>query len=285
MKINSLIISVIFSALTSGLAVPHDHHEHNHESDQIEAIPRREFSREVSHEKRSPTETATESHDKRDLQPQQVLGVDPPTSTPTMILGDTINGNVEDIDDDWAPIDLPFPMILYNSTACALWVNVNGVLAFDHPHRRQSSSINTELPRNPFGKPPAGGNSQDFFLPAFAICPLWQNLKIYKGTRHGIYYTITGEEPDRTITISYHVGSAEWIDNTWMEYNFNVVYDESTPNMINYEYISLEDSGSRATIGIQDFPDAMQLSFLGTFYVGNGNVVEVDTLSNSFSIN
>ncbi|KAF3910769.1 hypothetical protein ABW20_dc0100959 [Dactylellina cionopaga] len=198
--------------------------------------------------------------------------------SPTNILGDAINGSPDYYQDEWASVTLPFPITIYSTTASTIWVSVNGVISLDPPPG-SGSFINSALPHNPSTPPPPPYSAADAWLGTNAIAPLWMDLAIEYTLHLGIWYTVTGTSPSRTLTIGWQVEPQNAISGFLFFYIFDVVYEEANPGIVKFEYITLPDGGVSATIGAQSYPSGLQHSG----YLNAGDIVTVDTVAGTIS--
>ena len=78
----------------------------------------------------------------------------------------------------------------------------------------------------------------------------WDDSYIYQGQPQGIYYEITGAGPSGTrvafeFYLSHYHGSTQY-------YHYTVEYDSANPGVFIVKYYQVSDSGSSATVGMQD---------------------------------
>lgn len=153
-------------------------------------------------------------------------------SSPTAIIGVVGGVSPSNYDDLAFPLNLPFPVTLYNQSSANLAVSVNGWVGI-------------------IGN---GGDYNNFPLPSYgsladtAFAVLWDDLYIYSGTEQGIYYQIDGQAPTRTLTIEWYTSHYQAPSEY---YHFAMTYHEASPNGVTYDYFQVSDLGGSATVGSQ----------------------------------
>jgi hypothetical protein len=73
-------------------------------------------------------------------------------------------------------------------------------------------------------------------------------LFIYSGTSQGIYYGSEGNSPNRTMVFEFYMSHynqpAEY-------YQYQVLFFEALPEIVQYKYFDVSDGGISCTIGVQ----------------------------------
>ncbi|KAL8952806.1 MAG: hypothetical protein Q9222_001310 [Ikaeria aurantiellina] len=145
----------------------------------------------------------------------------------TMIMGSTTSAP-DDIDDTYTSVSLPFPLQIGRNASTTVYVTSNGVLSL---YSGTGDFENTGIPTTD--------------LPAYSLCPFWDDTYIYEGNSQGIFYQIDG---GNRVTFEYYLShfsaAAEY-------YHFLVTYSRTQPGIFNYTYYQVSDSGSSATVGAQ----------------------------------
>jgi hypothetical protein len=79
---------------------------------------------------------------------------------------------------------------------------------------------------------------------------LWDDLYLTPTTQQGIYYQIDGTAPSRRTSFEFYLGRS---GDPTLFYHFLMNFYENRPNVVNYQYINVTDSGIDATVGVQRF--------------------------------
>jgi hypothetical protein len=146
-----------------------------------------------------------------------------------------LSGALDKIDDVFKLLDLPFAVTLYGHASTRIWVSDNGMLCLDE---------NTNAVKTRDGKPlPSRRN-----IPPYSMFPFWTDLMLSKGKPHGIYYEITGEAPNRSLTVEWYVTRFQ---QESQNFHFNLLLEEARPNIVTCKYYDAVDKGARCTIGVQ----------------------------------
>ncbi|KAJ6259713.1 hypothetical protein Dda_5351 [Drechslerella dactyloides] len=102
---------------------------------------------------------------------------DPPYFTKYVgVWGDNANNTIDylnSIDDAWAPMEIPFPIVAYGKSTSSVWINMNGILSLDNPTTLGPTLPPQQLPVNS-GDCGAGRGC----LPNRAIAPYWRDMWI-----------------------------------------------------------------------------------------------------------
>jgi hypothetical protein len=85
-------------------------------------------------------------------------------------------------------------------------------------------------------------------LPGTTAFPFFDNLIINNATSQGIYYSIYGNTHNRTIVFEYYT---TLIRHKEQYCHFQVLFFEDKPNIVQFKYLTVSDSGNFATIGVQ----------------------------------
>jgi hypothetical protein len=128
---------------------------------------------------------------------------------------------------------VPFPVTIYDETSSQIYVSSNGFISLwvDTP---AFSPDNNDLP--------------DYRIATTAIFPAWDDLYIYQGAPHGIFYATEGEVGSRGVTIEYKLAT---LVAGHVTFNFLVTQWEDLPGVWTVHYLEMTNSGSTATVGIQ----------------------------------
>ena len=104
-----------------------------------------------------------------------------------------------------------------------------------------------------FGSVPCTNEYNNYMLPnytdlAVGVAPCWDDLYIFTGQPQGIFYSVSGSAPSRSLTIEFY--ESHYSDST-QYYHFLVSFWENMPNVTTIDYLNMSDSGSGATMGIE----------------------------------
>ncbi|CAF4073163.1 unnamed protein product [Rotaria sp. Silwood2] len=146
----------------------------------------------------------------------------------TFIWAASVNGSV---DDKYFTISVPFNITLYNTTTTSITVTTNGVICLQSC---STTFTETALPTSAFS--------------GATILPYWDDLYIFANTSQGIYYDKQGNTPNRTFIIEYYCSHYQQSTDY---YNFQVVFFENMPGIVQFIYYEVTDEGASATVGIQ----------------------------------
>jgi hypothetical protein len=84
--------------------------------------------------------------------------------------------------------------------------------------------------------------------PGATAFPFWDSMYIKTGTSQGIYYTIYGKTPNRTVIFEYYTT----LYNSRDRYcHFQVLFFETEPGIVQFKYLYVSDGANSATIGVQ----------------------------------
>ncbi|RHZ59283.1 hypothetical protein CDV55_100613 [Aspergillus turcosus] len=187
---------------------------------------------------------------------------------PIAIMG-SLRGAVENIDDVWYPLELPFAISLFNHSTNKVFVTDNGILSLD-------SAGGT-------AKEQRTGQVLPFYdqIPAYSMFPYWTDLKICEGKPHGIYYEIVGQPGSRSLTV-------EWYVTRWSKedqyFHFNLRIDEAHPNIVTYQYYDAVDKGAECTIGVQGANNVFKMFSHNEAKVNPGLRLVFNTAENSMDV-
>ncbi|RYP80681.1 hypothetical protein DL770_006133 [Monosporascus sp. CRB-9-2] len=201
---------------------------------------------------------------------------------PTLMLNDPVivMGGLptapEDVDDYYAPVDnLPFPLTFYGRKTNKVWITDNGIIALDDDRAVYTHSLCYEYKDAkdlPFSKS---------HFPKYALFPLWADLMICKGSKHGIFYEHAGTAPNRTLTVEWLVTQ---FGATKDYYHFSATFEEARPGVVTYKYNAVDgDAGTKCTVGAQG--DSCHVQFLhdnAARKIKPGLLVEIDTTQNKY---
>jgi hypothetical protein len=155
-------------------------------------------------------------------------------------------GAPEDIDDTFVPLDLPFAVTLYGYASTRVWVSDNGMLCLDG---------DTNAVKNREGQPLPSRND----IPRYSMFPFWTDLKITQGKPHGVYYEVTGDAPNRSLTIEWYVTRYQ---HESQYFHFCLIIEEARPNVVTFQYFDIVDQGAECTVGVQGPQGRSQVSAL-----------------------
>jgi hypothetical protein len=81
-----------------------------------------------------------------------------------------------------------------------------------------------------------------------AVLPYWDDLYIYSKTWQGIYYTSQGIAPNRELIFEYYMSH---YGLPTLYYDFQVIFFEATPGVVQIIYFDASDRGISCTVGVQ----------------------------------
>ncbi|KAF2766711.1 hypothetical protein EJ03DRAFT_297946 [Teratosphaeria nubilosa] len=76
----------------------------------------------------------------------------------------------------------------------------------------------------------------------------WDDLYIYSGTQQGIFYEVDGTAPNRNVTFEFYMSHYQ---SSEAYYHFLIKFFESRPHVVTFQYLSVSDCGSSATVGVE----------------------------------
>jgi hypothetical protein len=164
---------------------------------------------------------------------------------PIIVMGD-LNSAPTDIDDVYVRVDnLPFAVTLYGHTTKTVQISDNGLISLDNGDSEQYYT--KPLSRKYKDAKPLPYSASDF--PTYALFPLWVDLKICQGRKHGVFYQVSGDAPARVLTV-------EWLVTQFNAesdyYHFSTTLEEKRPGVATFKYNAIDGSGgSRCTVGVQ----------------------------------
>ena len=88
----------------------------------------------------------------------------------------------------------------------------------------------------------------NYTVDALGVFPCWDDLYIYQGQPQGIFYSIDGTAPNRSLTVEFY--ESHYSDST-QYYHFLVSFWENMPNVTTIDYLNMSDAGTSATVGIE----------------------------------
>ncbi|CAF3485076.1 unnamed protein product [Rotaria sp. Silwood1] len=147
----------------------------------------------------------------------------------TFIWAASVNGSV---DDKYFTITVPFNITLYNTTTTSITVTTNGVICLQ---TCSTTFTETALPTSAFS--------------GATILPYWDDLYIYANTSQGIYYQKQGNAPNQTFIVEYYCSHYQQSTDY---YNFQVIFFENMPGVVQFIYYEVTDEGASSTVGVQD---------------------------------
>jgi hypothetical protein len=78
--------------------------------------------------------------------------------------------------------------------------------------------------------------------------PVWDELIINNGTSQGIYYTIYGNTPNRTVIFEYYATRRQQPEQYC---HFQILFFEANPGVVQFIYLDVPYKGKSAIIGVQ----------------------------------
>ncbi|CAF4600551.1 unnamed protein product [Rotaria socialis] len=164
-------------------------------------------------------------------------------------------GGTVNVDDAYVTLSLPFSISLYGYVTSSASVQSNGCVCLSGC---SSAYTNGPLPSGSFSGPTAFG--------------YWDDLYIYAGTSQSVYYGTTGTYPNRNMIFEFYMAH---FSGPTLYYHFQIVFYESSPNIVAYSYFQSSDGGSSATIGVQSSGSGPSM----TYSVDTSGAVPVGSLS------
>ncbi|PNS21330.1 Chitin deacetylase [Sphaceloma murrayae] len=164
-----------------------------------------------------------------------------PTPTPCPIVQNY--GTLDDTDDGYCELVLPFDMRIYETTTRDVFPSSNGILSL-----QEGTTAYDVLP---FPDPE---------LPPTTLAPFFDDLYIYlsrtsdttpqtpsatTGLPQGIYYTLTPRTTPTALNVTWILSRA----GTYETYIFSLLYDALVPGVVTYEYAVTGGRGSGTTAG------------------------------------
>jgi hypothetical protein len=73
-------------------------------------------------------------------------------------------------------------------------------------------------------------------------------LYIENGTSQGVYYNIQGNKNNRTLIFEYYTTDGNY---RTQNYQFQILFFEDKPNIVQFIYLNISDEAKYATVGIQ----------------------------------
>jgi len=178
---------------------------------------------------------------------------------PIIVMGD-LNSAPDDIDDVWVRVGpLPFAVTLYGHTTKTVHISDNGLMSLDNGN---SEEYYTHRLSQAYRKGiPLPCSASDF--PTYTLFPLWMDLNICQGQKHGVFYQVSGDAPARILTV-------EWLVTDWADrsdyYHFSTTLEEKRPGVATFKYNSIDGSGgSRCTVGVQGGSRTFSPSLFDTY--------------------
>ncbi|CAF1070666.1 unnamed protein product [Adineta steineri] len=122
-------------------------------------------------------------------------------------------------------------------------------------------------------------SQKNFYATAF---PYWDTMFIQNGTSQGLYYSINGKTPNRTIVFEYYTTVSESEHRTC---HFQVLYSEANPGTLQFIYLAVPDGAKGAVVGIQGSNTGpfLQYSFQEPYAVLSNMSITFDTKNNNYT--
>ncbi|CAF1080752.1 unnamed protein product [Rotaria sordida] len=155
-----------------------------------------------------------------------ILGLSLGLGLPFLIA--SVNGS---IDDKYFTITIPFNITLYNTTTTSVTITINGVICL---RSCSTTFIETAFPTSAFSDA--------------TILTYWNDLYIYANASQGIYYKKQGNTPKRNFITEYHCSHYQQSTDY---YNFQVIFFENMPGVVQFIYYEVIDEGASATVDVQ----------------------------------
>ncbi|CAM4844087.1 unnamed protein product [Rotaria magnacalcarata] len=166
-------------------------------------------------------------------------------------------GGTVNVDDAYVTLSLPFSISLYGYVTSSASVQSNGCVCLSGC---SSDYTNGPLPSGSFSGPTAFG--------------YWDDLYIYAGTSQSVYYGTTGTYPNRNMVFEFYMAH---FGGPTLYYHFQIVFYESSLNIVAYSYFQSSDGGASATIGVQSSGSGPSM----TYSVDTSGAVPVGSPSQS----
>lgn len=224
--------------------------------------------------------------------------IGPQAGTPTVVLAsptpitgvDSAGLATSNLDDLPAyPLTLPFELELYGVRSRDITVSINGWVALETS--LNGVFVNTPLPATS--------------LPDTAFVVYWYDLYIYQGTPQGLYYEVSGDVGNRSVSIEWYtslyqnrVGYTHFstflpfppsrCGDVWLRSNAVATFFESVPGKAVYTYYQTTTERSTTngqvygTIGSQSLSNDTFAQWSFDVVPEAGLEIELDTASNSF---
>ncbi|MBD3223116.1 MAG: hypothetical protein GF313_00190, partial [Caldithrix sp.] len=150
----------------------------------------------------------------------------------TSLFGSAFNNSITS-----TPQTLPFSFNYYDSSYTQIYISSNGWITFDnYPN---SEAINDTIPSS------TG--------PSTMIAPFWDNLNSTAGNDGGVYFKVSGNQPNRRVIIEWDIIERDGTSSNSI--NFQVVLHEHS-NLIKFQYNNIDNDryggGNSASIGIKN---------------------------------
>ncbi|KAI1174585.1 hypothetical protein F4777DRAFT_599338 [Nemania sp. FL0916] len=193
---------------------------------------------------------------------------------PRIVMGDLVKAP-KDVDDEYARVDnLPFPLSFYGRKTTSVWITDNGIIALDaddpaiYSHELCQAYRTGDKKALPF---------RETRFPKYALFPLWADLKLCEGRKHGIFFEVDGNAPGRTLTVEWLVTQYHAEDDY---YHFSATFEEARPGVVTYKYNAVDgDAGTKCAIGAQGGGYHLQYEYKAPGRkIQPGLMVEVDTI-------
>ncbi|KAK3370931.1 hypothetical protein B0T24DRAFT_667707 [Lasiosphaeria ovina] len=194
---------------------------------------------------------------------------------PIIVMGDPASAP-DNVDDVYKRVSLPFDVSLFESTTTrTIWISDNGIISIEGVspeskyYTHDLAQKYKDARRLPFNA------AADFSK--HALFPLWADLLICKGSKHGVFYQVSGEAPARTLTVEWLVTQ---YGATQDYYHFSVTLYEARRGVATFKYNAVDgDAGSKCTVGAQGGAHFLQFSHNdSTPKIAPGVQVEFDTV-------
>ena len=106
------------------------------------------------------------------------------------------------------------------------------------------------------------------------VFPFIDDLYIQNGTNQGVYYAINGNAPNRTVIFEYYTtgfdDDDDDDDNPTQSYQFQILFFEAKPNIVQFIYFNISHGGKYGTVGVQGKINISPF-MLFIYYLGSGD--------------
>ncbi|KAK4932566.1 hypothetical protein LTR49_000990 [Elasticomyces elasticus] len=137
--------------------------------------------------------------------------------SPTVIAGNTVSVTSQ-VDDAVYTVTIPFALTVYGVASSTIQISSNGVLGLSAV---TSDYANAALPQ--------------YTINSVGVFPCWDDLLIFQSTPQGIFYSVDGTAPARSITFEWYTSHYQ---NATYYYHFLVSFWENLPNVTTFDYLA-----------------------------------------------
>lgn len=171
-------------------------------------------------------------------------------------------------DDYYSPIEVPFPVQIYDANSTTVYVSTNGLLSLGFGSSAYSNG--------PLPEVAIPGQSRP--VSPSTIFAFWDDTYIAEGTKQGIYYQIFNND---TITIEYYFSH---FSDSQRYFHYAVTASSGNPGVFTVNYYEISDSGASATVGSQGLAADGSGPFVQYSFdepkILPGTILSIDTVHN-----